>query len=159
MASTFSGTRLVLLLAGILLGCSVAAHVGIPAAQRSQREARARQTVADLQDFAAAFADYAHQHGNWPDGDTRPGVIPPGLTDQLSPRWQQRTPIGGHYVWLTDTLHRGQRFHAAIAVASAGSEHVTRDRRQIEALFDAASAAGLTQLRSGFRNEPFLALE
>ena len=66
------------------------------------------------------------------------------------------TPLGGRYVWLTHTLQTGERFQAAIAIASVGNERVTTDPADLAEL---ARAIADPRFRLGFRRQPVLVLE
>lgn len=140
---------------------SVAASFLMPAWQQARRVSRAQAVVADLRQYETAFQAFAHDHGDWPSA-AAPGTYPEGMDAALkATRWAQPSPIGGRYVWLVDTRERGQRLHAFIAIASAGDDLVSTDRRQLDELLNQAVAAKLTphRLRLGFRNEPIYVLE
>lgn len=146
----------------VLFALSVAAYFGVPRWQARQQTRQAERTVADLQRFAAAFQRYAHDHGDWPESSAAPSHVPPGMQDLLKDTgWDRPAPIGGRYVWLTDTPQLGQRVHAAIAVVSLTDAAVTGDKRQLAELLRIGTASGPVSrpLRLGFRNEPIYILE
>lgn len=160
----FTGSRgftLFSVCAALFLG-SVVAVFAVPVIQDYRRDSRARATVAELKRMEDAFLAYAQDHGNWPEGTAEPGEYPPGMENALaSTRWSNPSPIGGRYVWLTETMQRGARIHAMIAITSFNDDRVSQDRRQLEALSRLAKAGGLTpaNLRLGYRNEPIYVLE
>jgi type II secretory pathway pseudopilin PulG len=145
-----------------LFGLTVVALFTTPVLQRMIRAQRVSATLTDLQRFASALEQYAHDHGDWPAAATAPGACPPGLDTTLgATRWSQPTPIGGHYVWLVDTLQRGERIRAAIAIVNTGREPLTLDKALVRELLDQAKGMRAIgwRLRLGFRNEPVFVLE
>jgi type II secretory pathway pseudopilin PulG len=145
-----------------LFALSIIAVFATPVVQRMIRVHRVSATLADLQQFASVLEKYAHDHGDWPSAATAPSAFPPGLDATLGPtRWTQPTPLGGRYVWLVDTLQRGERVRAAIAIVSTGGNSMTLDKPLAEELLRQAAlirAIGW-RLRLGFRNEPVFVLE
>jgi hypothetical protein len=148
--------------ATFLCAISIAAAFTFPVWQRSQRTSRARATVAAVRQFEAAFQQFAHDQGDWPPGSVAPGGIPAGMEAELShTRWQEVSPIGGRFVWLTQTLERGERVRAAISIVSTKDNRVSDDKRQLDELSRLASDGSLNpnRLRFGYRNEPVYVLE
>lgn len=146
----------------VLFALSVGFALVVPAFQHARRVSRARETMADLRQFKAAFERYAHDHGDWPPTVTAPGAIPAGMESALAgTHWTAPTPLGGRYVWLLDSVQRGQHFRAAIGIVTVGNDEVTDDRRDLNRLLAAAQNDGLEwhRLRLGFRNEPVYVLE
>lgn len=142
----------------------VAAIVGafaLPHWQASQRVSRARTTVTALKHFVRAFQQYANDHGDWPAAVNAPGAYPAGMDAALGAAWQEPTPIGGHYVWLIQTVQRGERVRAAIAIVSAGGSAASSDQRQLEEFVRQAKAGGIEthRLRLGYRDQPVYILE
>ncbi len=140
---------------------AVSVYLAVPLLQERLRTSRAAATISDLKVFAAAFDQYAHDGGDWPE-TAAPGDIPRGMEKMLAgTHWQQRSPIGGTYTWMTDTIQQGGRVNAAIVIATTAGEQVSDDIRQLEALKQLAAAGGLKpdRLRLGFRNEPLYILE
>ncbi|PTY00320.1 hypothetical protein [Opitutus sp. ER46] len=149
-------------LALVILLLAASAALIVPRAQAAQRRSRAIATITDLRQFAAAFQHYAHEKGDWPETSTAPGAVPAGMEKTLDvSRWQKTTPIGGRYVFLTNTRLRGQRLRAALSIVSVGEDRVSADARQLETLVQLAREAGFppNRLRLGFRQEPFYVME
>ncbi len=143
-----------------LFALAIAATFAVPAWQRSQRVTRARDTLAALNAFAVQFQSYARDNGDWPVASTLPGEFPPGMEHLLATSpWRHSAPIGGRYVWLADSMQRGERIRAAIAITTVSGNPVSDDRRQLDELLRQAKEAGAAAVRLGFRNEPIYVLE
>jgi type II secretory pathway pseudopilin PulG len=141
---------------------SVAAVFATPALQRKIRAHRVSAALADLQQFASLLERYAHDHGDWPPAATAPSAVPLGLEAALgSTRWTQPTPLGGRYVWLVDTLQRGERVRAAVAIVSTSNAPLKLDQPLAKELLRQAASIHTIgwRLRLGFRNEPVFVLE
>ena len=141
---------------------SVVAALAVPIVKQASREARSTIVANDLRIFSAALQTYARERGDWPAGNSEPGVFPPGMEGYLrTTNWARRTPLGGFYTWSPNTLQQGQRYRAAIAIASVGADKISSDRAQFvdldRKLDDGILDTG--QLRLGFRNHPFYVLE
>jgi type II secretory pathway pseudopilin PulG len=146
----------------VFLLVSVLASFAVPALQQAVRAARAKAVADDLRGFAAAFQAYARQHGDWPPAGTESGAVPPGMAGPLgSTHWQRATPLGGRYTWAPNTLQRGERYRAAIMLASTAAAAVSADRQQLleldRAIDDGDLATGAFRL--GYRNFPVYVLE
>ncbi|MCX6951591.1 MAG: hypothetical protein NTV51_05330 [Verrucomicrobia bacterium] len=136
--------------------------LGGPAFQRSRIAARSAAVEADLRAFAAALQTYAQEKGDWPPGDSTPGALPFGLETRLdAAAWRRPTPIGGRYTWSPNTVQQGERYRAAIVIASDATTAVSTDPVQLtdldRRLDDGRLDAG--KLRLGFRNQPVYVLE
>lgn len=144
----------------VLFVVAVVATFAVPSWQHSQRLTRAQATLADLKEFEAAFRAYAHDNADWP-ATALPGALPKGVEAQILSRWQKSTPLGGRYVWMTDTYQRGQRLRACIAIVSVTGNPVSDEEQQLTVLHEQAQLAGFppNRLRFGFRHEPILVLE
>lgn len=152
-----------------LLGLSIALFlasaviaIATPAIMRALRAYRAHAALAELQQFASVLQQYAHDHGDWPPAAATPGGFPPGLDAALGRTpWSKPTPIGGQYVWLVNTLERGERVRAAIGIASTANTTVSLDQPLVDELLRQAKMVPTInwRLRLGFRNEPVLVLE
>ena len=146
----------VLVVAAVLFLIALAANLALPAWQRSQRLTHAQAAAAQLKQFATAFQNFAQSRGDWP-AAAAPGAVPTGMEKALANTpWLQPTPLGGRYVWLTNTMERGERVQAAIAIVSAGSDRVAADSAQLDELLRQANDP---RLRLGFQNQPVLVLE
>ena len=141
---------------------SLAAALAAPRIGTAVARSRARATADDLRAFAAAFQAYAREHGDWPEGDGTPGRLPAGVERYLHQgNWSRATPIGGHYTWDPDSLHRGSRYRAAIVITSTPDSAVTRDSRvllELDRLLD-DGALNTGQLVLGYRHYPVYLLE
>lgn len=141
---------------------SVLAMLAVPVLKRTILESRATAVVNDLRVFSATFQTYAHERGDWPTEETEPGVPPPSMAASLgTTNWAQQTPIGGHYTWAPNSLHQGERYRAAIVLASTAESKVTADRNQLEQIdriFDDGNLA-TGNFRLGYRNFPVLVIE
>lgn len=90
------------------------AALALPAFDHVRQTAQNNSTASDLRTFSDAFHTYALEMGEYPP-DTMPGEVPAAMTDRLAAsRFQQVTPIGGHYDW--DNNINGAR--AAVGVTS-----------------------------------------
>ena len=141
---------------------SVVAALAVPIVKQASREARSTTVANDLRIFSAALQTYAQERGDWPAANGEPGVFPPGMEGYLrTTNWARRTPLGGFYTWSPNTLQQGQRYRAAIAIASVGADKISSDRAQFvdldRKLDDGILDTG--QLRLGFRNHHFYVLE
>ena len=141
---------------------SAIVSLAVPIITQATREARSTTVVNDLRLFSAALQTYARERGDWPAGTSEPGVFPPGMEGYLrTTNWARRTPLGGFYTWSPNTLQQGQRYRAAIAIASVDADKISSDRAQFvdldRKLDDGILETG--QLRLGFRNHPFYVLE
>jgi prepilin-type N-terminal cleavage/methylation domain-containing protein len=147
---------IVVLIVGILAALSV------PALKKNALDARSSAVMNDLRVFAGAFQAYAQEHGDWPSGGRRPGVIPPGMEGYLGQTsWSRVTPIGGYYQFATQSPQNGSRYAAVIVIASTSAYPVSSDFRQLSdidtKLDDANLATGNFFL--GYRNYPVFVLE
>ncbi len=141
---------------------SVVAALAVPIVKQASREACSTTVANDLRIFSAALQTYARERGDWPAGNSEPGVFPPGMEGYLrTTNWGRRTPLGGFYTWSPNTLQQGQRYRAAIAIVSVSTDKISSDRAQFvdldRKLDDGILDTG--QLRLGFRNQPFYVLE
>lgn len=146
----------------VLFIISVVAALAVPAIKKASLEARSTTVVNDLRVFAGALQTYTQEWGDWPAGNSEPGVFPPGMEGYLrTTNWERKTPIGGFYTWSPNTVQQGQRYRAAIAIATVGPAKVSSDRVQLvdldRKLDDGSLDTG--QLRLGFRNQPVYVLE
>lgn len=141
---------------------SALAALAVPAVKKAVLEARSTAVVNDLRVFGSALQSYAQEKGDWPVGNSEPGVFPPGMEGYLrTTNWEQPTPIGGRYSWSPNTVQQGERYRAAIVITTVGENKVTSDRIQLTDLDrridDGVLDAG--NLRLGFRNYPVYVLE
>ena len=141
---------------------SVLAALAVPALKQVMLESQSTAVANDLRVFRDAFADYAHEHGDWPPGGGQPGEFPAGMAGRLGQtNWERVTPIGGRYQWAPGSLHQGERYRAAIVIASLDGNNVSSDRRQLEDLDrridDSDLEAG--NFRLGYRNFPVFVIE
>jgi len=146
----------------VIFVLSVAAACAAPVLQNARRDARAAAAANDLRVFSRAFQTYAREHGDWPDGPTSAGEIPPGMERLLAgTNWPRPTPLGGRYAWSPNSPHRGERYRAVIVITTARGESVTRDRRDLAALERklGADKSRTGNFRLGYRDEPVFILE
>lgn len=139
----------------------VVLSLGMPVWERSVREARARQTVGQLRDFARAFQAYSKQRQEWPPPTAVAGQVPAGMEDLLDEAWSRRTPVGGRYLWAPDALHRGLRYRATILLRSVAGSPVASDRELLQAIDRRLDDGNLRtgKFRLGYRDQPFFSLE
>lgn len=141
---------------------SVLAAVAVPVFKRLTIDARTSAIENDLRVFSGAFQAYAQEHGDWPPGDTGPGEFPPAMATSLGrSNWTRVTPIGGRYTWAPNSVHQGERYHAAIVISAVEGQPVTAERRQLEAIDRAIDDGSLDtgNFRLGFRNFPVFVIE
>ena len=150
---------------GLAITCclvGVAAALSARPLRRVRVESRARSVVSDLRGFTRAFQLYAQAKGDWPARVHAPGTVPPGMTEFLGKtNWTRPTPIGGRYTWAPDSLHQGERYHAAIVFASTGDSTDPSDPEQLRAVDRAIDDGDLAtgKFRLGFRNQPVWVIE
>ncbi len=141
---------------------SVVSALAVPAVKQARLEARSTTVVNDLRVFAGALQAYTQERGDWPVGNREPGLFPPGMEGYLrTTNWERKTPIGGAYTWSPNSVHQGQRYRAAIVLATVGTDNVSSDRVQLVDLDRKLDDGNLDtgQLRLGFRNYPVYVLE
>lgn len=106
------------------------AAVAIPALQRVQRRTQATRFISDLRTFAQAFDTYALENGVWP-GNAGSGVVPPGMSDQISTTaWTATNTLGGRWNWDEN------RFGVVAAVSTTGVTASLADMASIDAQID-----------------------
>ena len=141
--------------------------MGVPTYQRIQRKTRATAIANDLRVFGSAFQTNTHEKGTWPP-EAAPGVIPTGISVQeiQSDKWQNATPIGGHFDWEYNQVHPGGtspggKWHAAIAISSTSGSSVLLDADLMQAIDAELDDGDLTtgNFRSGFGDVPIYILE
>jgi type II secretory pathway pseudopilin PulG len=145
----------VLLLGGL-------AAVAVPAYRRHLFLARRDEAVRQLQTLAGAFQSYAKDHGDWPAAGLPPKAVPPGMARYLTNTpWQQPTPLGGSYEWVTATPQNGGRYAAAILITDSDRAKVSSDRELLQeidrVLDDGDLSSGKFFL--GYRGLPVYVLE
>jgi prepilin-type N-terminal cleavage/methylation domain-containing protein len=141
---------------------SVIAAFAVPALKQTLLESRARAVANDLRVYAGAFQAYAQEKGDWPAGDAVPGAFPTGMTGSLGKtNWERVTPIGGRYTWAPHSLHAGERYHAAILLASTTGTEVSADKRQLLEIDRTIDDGDLDtgNFRLGYRNFPVFVIE
>jgi prepilin-type N-terminal cleavage/methylation domain-containing protein len=141
---------------------SILVAIAVPTAKNLIFRSRSSAAQNDLRVFAAAFQAYAHEKGDWPEGDGTPGAIPPGMEAYLnSTAWRHPTPIGGNYTWDPNSTQQGARYRAVIGIYSTDKNPVTSDRNQLLDLDRAADDGNLAagNLLLGYRNYPIFLLE
>lgn len=141
---------------------SAALSLALPALKQNILNARSAAVARDLRIFSTAFQAYAREHGDWPAGTGAPGVIPDGMTARLAgTNWSRVTPIGGFYTWAPNRPQQGERYRAAIVIATVGEHRVTPDRIQLTELDRQLDNGDLAtgNLRLGYRNYPVYVLE
>jgi prepilin-type N-terminal cleavage/methylation domain-containing protein len=141
---------------------SLIVALAVPALKKIQTEARSTAVANDLRVFAGALQTYVHERGDWPPGNSEPGVLPAGMEGYLrETNWSRTTPIGGRYTWAPNTLQQGERYRAAIVLSSVADSAVTTDKNQLidldRKLDDGSLDTG--NFRLGYRNFPVFVLE
>lgn len=136
--------------------------LAVPALKKIQTEARSTAVANDLRVFAGVLQTYVHERGDWPPGNSEPGVFPAGMEGYLrETNWSRTTPIGGRYTWAPNTLQQGERYRAAIVLSSVADSVVTADKNQLidldRKLDDGSLDTG--NFRLGYRNFPVFVLE
>ncbi|MSU23962.1 MAG: hypothetical protein EXS32_09100 [Opitutus sp.] len=141
---------------------SVALSLALPALKQFNLHARSAAVARDLRTFSSAFQSYAREHGDWPAGTGVPGAIPAGMTARLTAtNWSRVTPIGGFYTWAPNRPQQGERYHAAIVIATLGGHRVSSDRNQLADLDHQLDNGDLATgtFRLGYRHYPVYVLE
>ncbi len=149
-------------LAVVIFIISALAAVAVPGIKKTNLEARSAAVVNDVRVFSNALQSYAQERGDWPAGNSEPGVFPPGMEGYLrATNWQRVTPIGGLYTWSPNTVQQGERYRAAIVITTVGENKVSSDRIQLTDLDRRLDDGSLDtgNLRLGFRNYPVFVLE
>jgi prepilin-type N-terminal cleavage/methylation domain-containing protein len=141
---------------------SILAALAVPAFKQALLESRARAVANDLRVYAGAFQAYAQEKGDWPAGDAVPGAFPSGMGGSLSKtNWERVTPIGGRYTWAPDSLHQGERYHAAIVLSSTADTTISSDKKQLLEIDRTIDDGDLDtgNFRLGYRNFPVFVIE
>jgi general secretion pathway protein G len=75
--------------------------------------------------------------------------------------WADETALGGYYAWAPNSLHRGERFHAAIVIASTPASRVTNSRSRLAAVDRLVDDGNLAtgKFRLGYRDQPLFVIE
>ena len=149
-------------LAVVVFIVSVLAALAVPAIKKANLEARSAAVVNDLRVFSGALQSYTQEHGDWPAGNSEPGVFPAGMEGYLrTTNWERPTPIGGLYTWSPNTVQQGERYRSAIVISSVAANRVSADRIQLTDLDRRIDDGSLDtgNLRLGFRNYPVYVLE
>lgn len=149
-------------LAVVVFIISALAALAVPAIKKTNLEARSAAVVNDLRVFSQGLQSYAQERGDWPAGNSEPGVFPPGMEGYLrTTNWERPTPIGGSYTWSPNTVQQGERYRAAIVITTVGENKVSSDRIQLTDLDRRLDDGSLDtgNLRLGFRNYPVFVLE
>jgi len=146
----------------VLFIISVLAALAVPLLKQASLKARGSAVANDLRVFAGAFQAYAHEHGDWPAGGGGPGDFPPGMAGYLgATSWGRQTPIGGRYLWDPNSVHQGERYRAAIVIASVDNSPVSSDQNQLQEIDHVFDDGDLTggNFRLGYRNYPVFVIE
>jgi len=99
----------------------------VPTVAKVKRRSQTSALANDLRVFASAFEAYAQEAGNWA-AEVDVGVFPTEMQSRLNETsWQRVTPIGGHYNWDNNQMHRGTRYRAVIAINSTSSAPLVQD--------------------------------
>jgi len=149
-------------LAVVVFIISVLAALAIPTVKKLVLESRSAAVVNDLRVFSGALQSYSQERGDWPAGNSEPGVFPAGMEGYLrTTNWERPTPIGGRYTWSPHTVQQGERYRAAIVLSSLGDDKVSADRIQLTDLDRRLDDGSLDtgNLRLGYRNYPVFVLE
>jgi len=149
-------------LAAFVFVVGVLAAFLVPVLRRNALEARSTAVAGDLRGYAVAFKAYAREHGDWPQGGTAPGTVPPGMEPYLKATgWNRATPIGGLYQWDAHSRQAGETYAAVIVLASTSANPVSSDSNQLHdidrRLDDGRLGSGIFFL--GYRNYPVFVLE
>jgi len=149
-------------LAVVVFIISVIVALAVPGLKKLQLDARSTVVANDLRVFGTALQTYVHERGEWPAGNTEPGVVPTGMEGYLrETNWTRSTPIGGRYTWSPNSLQQGVRYRAVIVLSSVGTDTVTTDKNQLldldRKLDDGSLDSGNFLL--GYRNYPVFVLE
>ena len=87
----------------------------LPGYRKITLKSKATAAVNDLRTFSAAFSSYSLQNGGFPPSTGIPGDIPPEMDNALSLAFKKPSPIGGNYVWISNS-----DFKAAIGITIDG---------------------------------------
>jgi type IV pilus assembly protein PilA len=88
---------IVVVIIGLLAG------LALPAMQRVRRSAQNSRFASDLRVFSQAFETYAMENGAWP-ANAGSGMVPAGLSDQISRTWTATNSLGGRWNWDANRL-------------------------------------------------------
>lgn len=114
---------------------SVVFAMAVPAFQRLQAKSRTAAIVNDFRVFATGFQTYAVEQGGWPP-EAAAGVMPTGMSQNLSSAFTRVTPMGGLYNWENNQMQLfGFRPRAAIAISSTAAAPLSLTTSTINMLY------------------------
>ena len=109
----------------MILGLLVA--LALPGYRKINIKAQATAATNDLRTFATAFGNANLQNSGWPTDTGVPGMIPPEMVNALSLTFTKNTPIGGKYLWISNSTTK-----AAVAITTDGSSVMSSDVELLE---------------------------
>ena len=96
-AATGAFTLVEIMIVVVIIG--LLATMAVAAFSRIREKSENSRVMNDLRVFAAAFEQYALEHGEWPP-DVNPGVFPVEMTGLIKDgAFTALLPGGGHYDW------------------------------------------------------------
>ena len=158
LARAFSLVEIGVVVFIISLICSIA----VPQFKKSIIATRSEAVINDLRVFSAAFQQYAHDKGEWPQESSTPGVLPAGMESYLKESsWTKPTPIGGYYTWQYMSVQNGVHVRAILQISSGSSSEVSPDAIQLEDIDRRIDDGNLDTggFRLGYAYEPLWVIE
>jgi prepilin-type N-terminal cleavage/methylation domain-containing protein len=114
---------------------SIVMALAVPAFQKLQAKSRTAAVVNDFRVFSQAFQTYAVENGGWPP-ESSVGVMPTGMSQNISSAFTRVTPMGGKYNWENNQLQLFSfRPRAAIAINSASGSPLSLTTNTINMLY------------------------
>lgn len=114
-------------IAVVVLIIGVLTAMTLPAYRRINLKSKATAVQKDLRTFADAFVSNNLQNSRWATDTGTPGQIPPEVAQQITATFTKPSPIGGMYVWISNSTFKG-----AIGVTTDGASALTDDIDQLE---------------------------
>lgn len=96
---TAAFTLVEIMISVVIIG--LLAMIAVPAITRVQQTAKNKRFISDLRVFTQAFETYALENGNWPP-NAGSGVVPSGMTGNVSEKWRATNSLGGRWNWDRD---------------------------------------------------------
>jgi len=100
---------------------SIMAAMAVPTFQNILNQARLNNLANDLRVHSYAINNHAMQVGRYPDSHQTKGSYIMGMEDILSPRWVDRSPVGGYFTWVYNQPNSSQPEEGFLQVV-AGSQ-------------------------------------
>jgi prepilin-type N-terminal cleavage/methylation domain-containing protein len=114
-------------IAVVILVIGLLTAMTLPAYRKITLKSKATAVTKDLRTFSDAFVSNNLQNSKWATDVGTPGQVPPELANSLPAAFTKPTPIGGKYIWISNSTYK-----AALGVTTDGASTLTDDVEQLE---------------------------